>query len=55
MKARYRNTGLMRQVFIYWRGKYTGIEFNRRYIRLYKITPEGVMPRYKELRKITGK
>lgn len=46
---KYRNTGFMRQVFIYLKGKYAGLEFNKYYFRVYKITPEGVLPRYREI------
>ena len=49
MKIRARNTGFMRQAFVYFRGKYAGIEFNKRYFRVYKITPEGVLPRFMDL------
>lgn len=55
MKARlkYRNTGFMRQIFVWfkYRGKwrYKGVEFNRRYFRIYKLTDEGVLPRFRDL------
>lgn len=58
VKLKYRNTGFMRQVLIFFRGKYAGIEFNRLYFRIYKVTPEGELPRYRDLfrrRKIEGK
>jgi hypothetical protein len=50
MTLRYRNTGFMRQLFIYHRKKYCGLEFNKRYIRYYRITPEGALGHYKEIR-----
>ncbi len=51
MKYKYRNTGFCKQVFIYFKYKYLGIEFNRHYFRLYKLTPEGVLPKYLEIRR----
>lgn len=53
VKIKYRNTGFMRQVFVWvkygnkWR--YKGIEFNKSYFRIYKLTDEGVLPRFRDL------
>jgi hypothetical protein len=53
IKIKYRNTGFMRQVFVWfkYRGqwRYKGIEFNKSYFRVYKLTDEGVIPRFRDL------
>ena len=53
IKLRYRNTGFMRQIFVRFKYKdkwrYKGIEFNRRYFRVYEVTDEGVLPRFRDL------
>ena len=51
MKLKYRNTGFMRQLFLYAGGKYSGLELGRWYLRYYRRTPEGVLPKYKEISK----
>jgi hypothetical protein len=53
IRFKYRNTGFMRQMFIWikrgnkWR--YKGIEFNRSYFRVYELTDEGTLPRFRDL------
>lgn len=51
MKIRYRNTGFIRQLFIYYKNKYHGVEVGEKYARYYRLTPEGVLPKYKEIRR----
>lgn len=57
LKLKYRNTGFMRQIFVWFKFKnkwyYKGIEFNRQYFRIYKLTDEGVLPRYKDIYRAT--
>lgn len=52
IKIKYRNTGFMRQVFVWFKYKdkwrYKGVEFNRHYFREYKLADEGVLPRFKD-------
>lgn len=59
VRFRYRNTGFMRQVFIWfkYRGKwhYKGIEFNRHYFRIYRLTDEGTLPRFRDVYGATRK
>lgn len=59
IKFKYRNTGFMRQVFVWLRfkngWKYKGIEFNKRYFRVYKLTNEGVLPKFRDLYGATNK
>lgn len=53
IRLKYRNTGFMRQVFVWFKfrdkWRYKGIEFNKRYFRVYELTDEGVLPRYRDL------
>lgn len=53
LKLKYRNTGSMRQVFVWFKFKgkwrYKGVEFNRRYFRVYQVADEGLLPRYRDL------
>lgn len=53
LKIKYRNTGFMRQVFIWFKLKdkwqYKGIEFDKSYFRIYRLTDEGVLPRFRDV------
>lgn len=59
IKVKYRNTGFVRQVFLWFKvkdkWKYKGVEFNRRYFRVYELTNEGVIPRFRDLYGATRK
>ena len=50
MKVKYRNTGFTRQIFVYYKKRYHGIEAGKRYVRYYRLTPIGSATRFKEVR-----
>jgi len=54
MRIKYRNTGFMRQIFIMYKKKYHGVEFNKTYFRYYKLTKQGAVAFYKEIRFTNG-
>ena len=59
LKVKYRNTGFARQIFIWvklkdkWR--YKGVEFGKTYFRVYELTDEGALPRFRDLYGATKK
>lgn len=59
IRFKYRNTGFMRQLFVWFKYKgkwrYKGIEFNKSYFRVYELTDEGVLPRFRDLYGATRK